>query len=222
MPLEIQVHALAIHFLAENPAQHADHLGALLINGCRIEIVDCTIGFRANGMGQRPGIFRELACPQANYVLDALDGTRAHVRREILVTEDRQAFLQAQLEPVPAGNPVAGPVVEVFVRDDALDGFEVCIGGRVLVRQHIGRVEDVQPLVLHGAEIEVADGHDVEHAQIIFPAICVLVPFHGTLQAVHRPGRAVGIALVDMDRQVDGPATHCGELVAMDVIVAGT
>src|SRR5206468_7951189 len=41
-------------------------------------------------------------------VLDPLDRVAAHVGREALVAEDRQAFLQAQLEPVAAGDPVAG------------------------------------------------------------------------------------------------------------------
>jgi hypothetical protein len=45
----------------------------------------------------------------------------AHVAGELLVAEDGQPFLQAELEPVAAGDAVAGPVVEIFVRDDRLD-----------------------------------------------------------------------------------------------------
>jgi hypothetical protein len=40
---------------------------------------------------------------------------------ELLVAEDRQAFFQAELEPVAAGDAVAGPVVEVLVADHAFD-----------------------------------------------------------------------------------------------------
>src|SRR3712207_6858280 len=46
---------------------------------------------------------------------DPLHGGRALVGREGLVAEDGEALLQAQLEPVAAGDAVAGPVVEVLV-----------------------------------------------------------------------------------------------------------
>ena len=220
MAVEIEVHPLAIGFLAEHPAQHADDLGALLVDGCRVEIVDGAIGFRAYGMGERAGIFGELARPQADDILDALHRARPHVGGEVLVTEDRETFLQAELEPVTAGDAVAGPVMEVFVRHDAFDGFEIRIGRRVFIRQHIGGVEDVQALVLHGAEIEIAHGHNVEHAEIIFPAIGLFIPFHRALEAVHRPGGAVGVALVDMDGQVNRLAAHRRELVGIDIIIA--
>jgi hypothetical protein len=72
-------------------------------------------------MRQRPGILAELARAQGQHVVDALDRGRAHVGHELLVAKDRQPLLQAKLEPVAAGDAVAGPVVEILMRDDALD-----------------------------------------------------------------------------------------------------
>jgi hypothetical protein len=51
------------------------------------------------------------------------------VGRELLFAEHGEAFLQRQLEPIAAGDAVAGPVVEVLVPDDRLDALEVAVGG---------------------------------------------------------------------------------------------
>ncbi len=178
MTVEIEVHAFAIGFLTEHPAQHANYLRALFIDRGRVEIIDGPIGGRAHRVRQWAGILGKLACAQADDVLYPLHWARAHVGRKILITENRQAFLEAQLEPVSTRDPVASPVVEIFMGDDAFDGLEICVGRGVFVSQHIGRVEDVQTFVLHGAEIEVAHSHDIEHAEIILPAIGLLIPFH--------------------------------------------
>jgi hypothetical protein len=84
-------------------------------------------------VGHGAGVLGELHGAQHAHVADALDRARAggagHVHAELLVAEDRQAFLQRELEPVAAGDAVAGPVVEVLVADHALDGLEVGVGG---------------------------------------------------------------------------------------------
>ena len=110
--------------------------------------------------------------------------------REALVAEDRQALLQAQLEPVAAGDPVAGPVVEILVGDDALDALVVHVGGGRRVGQQERGVEDVQPLVLHGPEVEVAHGDDHEQVEVVLAAEGLLVPLHRALQRVHGVGGA--------------------------------
>ena len=99
-----------------------------------------------------------------------LTGARAHVGGEFLVAEDREAFLQAELEPVAAGDAVAGPVVEIFVRDDRLDRGEVGVGRGLGAGQHVFVVEDVEALVLHRAHVEVGDGDDHEDVEIVFAA----------------------------------------------------
>ena len=62
--------------------------------------------------------------------------------------------------------------------DNALNGFEISIGGGGFIRQDIGRVEDVEAFILHRAEIEIAHGNDIEHAEIIFAGKHFFVPDH--------------------------------------------
>ena len=81
-------------------------------------------------------ILGELASAKDADVLDALDWPAVHVCAELLVPEHSEALLEGQLEPVPAGNTVAGPVVEVLVADDALDTSVVAICGRLWRGKH--------------------------------------------------------------------------------------
>ena len=53
------------------------------------------------------------------------------------------------MEPIAAGDAIAGPIVEIFVGDDGLHMGEVRIRRRIGRRQHISVVEDVEALVLH-------------------------------------------------------------------------
>ena len=64
-------------------------------------------------------------------VADALDRAGPDIGGELLVPEDGQPFLQAELEPVAAGDAVAGPVVKILMRDDRLDRRIVAVCRRV-------------------------------------------------------------------------------------------
>ena len=172
-------------------------------------------------MRQRAGILGELRRAQHPHVVDPLDRRRADVGREALVAEDGEAFLEAQLEPVAAGDAVARPIVEIFVGDDPGDGVDVGVGGGLGVGQHIARVEDVEALVLHRPEVEVVDGDDVELVEIIFAAIFALVPGHGLLEALHGESSARQIGLAHPDGEVDGAAAHRREVVAVRLQIAG-
>ena len=44
---------------------------------------------------------------------------------DLLVTEDGEALLERELEPVAARDPVPSPVVKVLVRNNSLDPLEV-------------------------------------------------------------------------------------------------
>src|SRR5438874_11014293 len=66
----------------------------------------------------------------------------ADIGREALVAEYGQAFLEAQLEPGAAGDAVARPIVEIFVRGDTRDLVEVGIGCHCVVGPQIGRLVD--------------------------------------------------------------------------------
>ena len=106
------------------------------------------------------------------------------------------------------------------MRDDALDGLEVGVGRRVAVSENVGRVEDVEALVLHRAEIEVAHGHDLEDVQVVLAPEDVLVPAHGPLEAVHCVGRARRIALFHVDDEADFAARARRERVLQRVELA--
>ena len=172
-------------------------------------------------MGQGPLVFSELPGPQGLDVLDPLHRLAAHVGRETLVAEDGQTLLQAQLEPVPAGDPVARPVVEVLVGHHALDAFIVQVRRRLRVGQQQGRVEDVEALVLHGSEVEVAHGDDHEEVQVVLAAKGLLVPAHGPFQGVHGVGRPGRHARVDIDLQLHIPPARGDEAVGQFVQFAG-
>ena len=189
MALEIQVHALAEAVAAYQRLVHAHHLGAFLVDGGGVEVGDFLVLIRTHRMRHGAGILAELHRAQAAHIADAAHGARARaagqVFAEFLVAEHRQAFLQAQLEPVAAGDAVAGPVVEVFVADHAGDAVVVVIGGGGGLGQYVLGVEDVQALVLHRAGVEVAGRHDHEALQIQRQAKACLVPGDALQQGLH-------------------------------------
>ncbi len=105
--------------------------------------------------------------------------------------------------------------------DNALNGFEIQIRRRVSIRQHICGIEDVEALVLHRSEIEIANSDNVEDVQVIFPAEHILVPAHGALQAVHCIGGPAGVTLVHEDCQIDLVAGSGDDFVSENVKVTG-
>ena len=72
--LEIEVHAAAEIFRAEQGLQHAHDLGALLVDGRRVEIVDLDVALGSHGMRERAGVLGELVRLELAHVDDALHG----------------------------------------------------------------------------------------------------------------------------------------------------
>ena len=123
--------------------------------------------------------------------------------------------IRDRLEPVATGDAVAGPVVEVLVRDDALDGREIGIGGRGRRGQHVLGVEEVEPLVLHRAAVVVLHGHDHEAVQVQRQSVPSLVPDHAGHQRSHRVLGLVQVARANVDlQQVVAPAACADGLLA--------
>src|SRR3546814_4347161 len=80
---------------------------------------------------------------------------------------------------------IARPVVEIFVRDHAFERIIVRVGSRLRIGQDIARIEDIEALVLHRAEIEIGNRHDIEHIEIIFAAKGLFIPGHAVLECRH-------------------------------------
>jgi hypothetical protein len=110
-------------------------------------------------MGEGAGVLDELVGAQAAHVADAFDRARALVGGKFLVAEDGEPFLQAELEPVAAGDAVAGPIVEVFVGDDRFRCDRSRLLGRGLGRASTYLSLNVEPLVLHRPHVEIGDRH---------------------------------------------------------------
>ena len=131
------------------------------------------------------GILGKLCGAQKTDIFDTLDRTRAHIGRKFCIPKHREAFLQAQLEPVPTGYPVTGPVMEILMRNHRFHSLESKIGGGVRIGKYTGGIEDVQTLVFHGPHIEIIHCHNHEDVQIIFAAVNLLIPAHGVFQRQH-------------------------------------
>ena len=71
------------------------------------------------------------------------------------------------------------------MRDHRLHALVAGVRGGVGRCQHAVRVEDVEALVLHGAEVEVLHGDDHEDVEIVFAPEALLVPAHGAFQGAH-------------------------------------
>ena len=170
---------------------------------------------------QGPGIFGELHGAQRAHIIDAAHGSAALIGTELLIAKDGEAFLQGQLEPVPAGDAIAGPIVEILMRHHAGHGIEILIGGGFGIGQNIFRVEDVEALVLHRAGVEISHSDDVEFVQIIFAAIHTLIPVHAGLQRRHGMGTARYIARRRPDRELHAAAAGGGEFILQRAQLSG-
>ncbi len=192
---------------ADQGRGHAHDLGALLVDGGGVEVVDLDVAVGPHRVRHRAGVLGELQLAQLPHVGDAAHctggrrrctavgrrGVGGHVGAELLVAPDGEPFLQRELEPVAAGHAVAAPVVEVFVADDTLDAVVVVVGRGGRAGQHVARVEQVEALVLHRAHVEVVDRDDHEALEVQRQAEARLVPGHRRDQ---RAQRVLGLAEV--------------------------
>ncbi len=131
MTREVKVHAGPKPLRSQQGLEHAHDFGALLVDGGGVEIADFPVHLGPHRMSERPRVLHELVAAQRPHVRNPLHRPRADVGGEFLIAKNRQALLEAELEPVAAGDAVAGPVVEILVRDDRLDAHEVLVGRRV-------------------------------------------------------------------------------------------
>ena len=195
MTFEVEIRCLAKQFRTEQVGLHSDDLGTLLVDSQCVEVIDLHIGIGAHRVRHRTRILCKLVRTQHAHILDAFHASRSHVSRKLLVPEDGEALFKAELEPVTASDPVACPVMEILMRDDAFNCLVVGVCSGLRQREQQLGVEDVEPLVFHGAHVEVVDCHDHEDIEIVLATIGHFVPAHRFLERTH------GIAaLVDVFR----------------------
>ncbi len=194
--LEIELHAFLEIRFAKQRMQHADDFGTLFIHGQRIEVIHLNDHVRANRVRHRACVFGELHRAHGTHVADAVNRAGAEIGAEFLIAKDGQPLFQAQLEPVAAGDAVAGPVVEIFVADNALNVEIVFIGRGFSARQHEFGVKDVKPFVLHRAHVEEIDRDYHINVEIVLQTKALFVPLHGVFQRGHRPAGAVQVTAI--------------------------
>ena len=86
------------------------------------------------------------------------------------------------MKPVPAGDPVAGPVVEIFMADNTFYALEINICGSFRLCQNILGVENIEALVFHCPHVEIIDSNDLVLVEIILEPESFLVPAHGVFK----------------------------------------
>ena len=203
VPLNVERQALLKALFPEHGLKHAVDFRTLLIHGHRVEIVDLTVAFRPDRMSHRTRIFRELTRAEGADIHNALDdsGLTEHIARELLIAEDGEAFLQRELEPVSQSDPVARPVMEVFVTDNGFNIEVIEVRRHLRCREHIARIEDVQALILHGSEIEVVGSDKHEAVQVILESPAGFIPVDGSLDALHCVLSLISILRLNPDRK---------------------
>ena len=79
MALQVEIHAGAKLIAAKHGEEHPADLGALLVDGRRVEVVDLAIARRPDRVRERAGVLRKLMLPERDDVGDALHRARANV-----------------------------------------------------------------------------------------------------------------------------------------------
>ena len=79
--LEIEIEPAPEAVLAQHGLHHPAKLGALVVNGARVEVVDLDERGGPHGMGERAGILRELRALEKPHFLDALHDRASANRR---------------------------------------------------------------------------------------------------------------------------------------------
>ena len=153
-------------------------------------------------MGQGAAVFAKLSSTQGGDIFDASHLCAPHIGAELLVAKHSQPLFETQLEPVAAGDTVAGPIVEIFMGDDGFDPFEIAVHCGFRTGQNGGGIKYIQTFVFHRAHVEIIYGDDIEDRKVIFAAINTFVPGHTGLERLEGEGAFVLIAIAHIDIQI--------------------
>ena len=72
-PFKVEIHALSKIGFTQQRMNHANHFSALVVNRCRVEIVNFLIKRRSNWMRHRASIFRKLVITQNTNIGNTLN-----------------------------------------------------------------------------------------------------------------------------------------------------
>ena len=211
--LEVEVHALAEAVAPQQRLQHAHDLGALLVDGRRIEVVDLDVAVRAHRMGQRARVLGELRAP-SGWRTSRMRCTVAE-RWSAQNSWSRKTVSPSLRQSWNQSRQVMRLPVQLWKYSCAMTrsmATKLRVGGGLGRGQDQAVVEDVEALVLHRPHVEVGHGDDVEHVEVVLAPEALLVPAHGALERIHRPGAAVLLAGLHVDAQVHLAPRRGGEV----------
>ncbi len=188
---------------AEQGMHHANDFGTLFVHRRRVKVVDFFVGIGANRMCELACILGKLGTAQTAHIANALYPAGIAVGGKLLIAKDRKTFLEAQLKPVAQGNPVARPIMKIFVGNYRFDALVIGISGGFRTGQHIFGIENIEALVFHGPHIEAIRSNDQIAVEIVFATVDLLIPSHGLLQTAQGLLAGVPIALGNVDFQTN-------------------
>ena len=221
MALKIQIHAFSEPGFTQHAIEHADHFGTFVVHRNGVEVVHFHHFLRADGVRHGATVFSKLHRLDDTCFTDPGCRRARPVGTELLITKHRQAFFEAELEPVPAGDPVTGPVVKVFVGNNAGNIVVVTVGGRIVVSQDVLGVKQIQAFVFHGAHVEEVHRDNHVAVQVVFQTVVFFVPLHRGLEASHGVSGLQATAFINVYFQQYITATGRSVMVAQAVKVTG-
>ncbi len=180
--LKVKIRPCPKALRAQQRMNHPHHFRTLFINGHGVEVGNFDKRLGPHRVRQRAGIFGKLRIAEHIDVCHALHRGRAHICGKLGIPENGEPLFQAELEPVAAGHPVAGPVVKVLVGDNRLHILELGIRCDLRAAEHTGAVENIQPLVFHRTHVEIINGHNIEDIEVVFAPVHLFVPAHRLLE----------------------------------------
>ncbi len=122
---------------------------------------------------------------QESHILNTLDASRIHISGKLSVSKNCKALFEAQLKPVSAGNTITRVVVEILVRNNALNALVTQISRNVRVSQHTGGIEDIQTLIFHRPHIEVINSDNIKQVEVVLETIALFIPAHRRFERRH-------------------------------------
>ena len=154
-------------------------------------------------------------------IVDAFHRRGRLISSKLLIAENGKSLFEGELEPIAAGDAIAGPIVEIFVRDDRFDLFVIHVSGGVGPCQDILGIEHVEAFIFHRAHVEIIYGHNHVDIKIVGAAVCFFVPLHRGDQALQGMFALIGVLVFDQNFATHLAAVHGGKIAGVAVQITG-